>query len=191
MGNRAATVEIATKGSNAASKLSGALPFLSSRPVATETRLKVSGDKSQKYSSMMPSFGEFEKPQRCNFDNFNEKSETKSKMIVDSDGTAKLGIEPGMMGQRVCSVPAHVRATHGPDGATVLDILRGQMFRLNFVGSRILELLKQGLTDQEIADQLAREFGIERLAAEADRREFVQTLKKNHLLTGNDEGSLT
>jgi hypothetical protein len=79
MGNRAATVEIATKESNAASKLREALPFLSSRPVATETRLKVSGDKPQKYSSMMPSFRKFEKPQRCNFDNFNEMSERRGR----------------------------------------------------------------------------------------------------------------
>jgi hypothetical protein len=37
-----------------------------------------------------------------------------------------------------------VRSTHGQDGAIVLDIRQGQMFNLNFVGSRILELLKEG-----------------------------------------------
>ena len=37
-----------------------------------------------------------------------------------------------------------VRSTHNQDGAVVLDILHGQMFRLNLVGSRMLELLKGG-----------------------------------------------
>ena len=32
-----------------------------------------------------------------------------------------------------------VRSTHNQDGAVVLDILHGQMFRLNLVGSRMLE----------------------------------------------------
>lgn len=86
-------------------------------------------------------------------------------------------------------VPEHVRATHGADGAIVLNILHGQMFRLNFIGSRILELLKQGLEAPEIAEELACEFGIERVAAEADVREFLEALEKRHLLTVGTESS--
>lgn len=86
-------------------------------------------------------------------------------------------------------VAENVRSTHSQDGGIVLDILHGQMFRLNFVGSKILELLKQGCVETEIAEQLAREFGIDRATAEADVREFVETLVKHHLLTLRDGNS--
>ena len=43
-----------------------------------------------------------------------------------------------------------VRSTHNHDGAIVLDIKQGQMFNLNIVGSRILELLKSGSKSVEI-----------------------------------------
>ena len=47
-----------------------------------------------------------------------------------------------------------VRSSHNPDGAIVLDVQQGQMFNLNFVGSRILELLKSGSTESEIVDEI-------------------------------------
>jgi len=88
-------------------------------------------------------------------------------------------------------VAENVRSTHSQDGAIVLDVLHGQMFRLNLVGSKILELLKQGSSEPQIAEQLAREFGIDRAAAATDVREFVETLEKHHLLTVRDRNSLT
>jgi PqqD family protein of HPr-rel-A system len=94
-------------------------------------------------------------------------------------------------GFKIVRLADNVRSTHNHDGGIVLDILHGQMFRLNFAGSRILELLKQGSAEPEIAEQLAREFGIDRAAAEADVREFVETLEKHHLLTVRDGNSLT
>ena len=87
-------------------------------------------------------------------------------------------------------VAENVRSTHSKDGGIVLDILHGQMFRLNFVGSKILELLEQGFAEPEIAEQLAREFGIGRATAEADVREFVETLEKHHLLTVRNGNSI-
>jgi len=87
-------------------------------------------------------------------------------------------------------VAEYVRSTHSKDGGTVLDILHGQMFRLNFVGSKILELLEQGSAELEIAEQLAREFGIDRARAEMDVREFVETLEKHDLLTLRNGNSL-
>jgi hypothetical protein len=83
-------------------------------------------------------------------------------------------------------VGEHVRSTHSQDGGIVLDILHGQMFRLNFVGSKILELLKLGRTESEIAQQLMRDFAIERTTAETDVREFVEILEKQHLLIGRN-----
>jgi len=75
-----------------------------------------------------------------------------------------------------------VRTTHGQDGAVVLDIRQGQMFNLNPVGSRIVELLKSGNTELQIADQLIREFGIGRDVAEKDTHEFLQELKNHRLI---------
>ena len=51
-----------------------------------------------------------------------------------------------------------IRSTHGQDGAIVLDIHQGQMFNLNPVGSRILELLESGSAEAEIVEAISREF---------------------------------
>jgi PqqD family protein of HPr-rel-A system len=75
-----------------------------------------------------------------------------------------------------------IRSTHGQDGAIVLDIRQGQMFNLNFVGSRILELLKNGSTESAIADQLSRDFDVSRDIAEQDVREFIDALKEHRLV---------
>jgi hypothetical protein len=75
-----------------------------------------------------------------------------------------------------------IRSTHGQDGAIVLDIRQGQMFNLNFVGSRILELLKNGSTESAIADQLSQDFDVSRDIAEHDVREFIDALKEHRLV---------
>ena len=75
-----------------------------------------------------------------------------------------------------------VRSTHNQDGAIVLDVRQGQMFNVNFVGSRILELLKGGSTESVIVGEIGREFGVRRELAENDVREFLQNLKKYHLV---------
>ena len=74
-----------------------------------------------------------------------------------------------------------LRSTHNQDGAIVLDVRQGQMFNLNFVGSRILELLKSGSTESAIVDEISREFSVRRELAENDVREFLQNLKKCQL----------
>jgi len=80
-----------------------------------------------------------------------------------------------------------IRSTHGQDGAIVLDIRQGQMFNLNFVGSRILELLETGATESAIVDEISQNFTVDRDVAEHDVREFVESLKQHHLL--EDTGS--
>jgi hypothetical protein len=77
---------------------------------------------------------------------------------------------------------AQVRSTHNQDGAVVLDILHGQMYRMNLVGSRMLELLKQGYTEARIAEEISLEFGASRETVETDLREFFAHLEKHHLL---------
>lgn len=82
-----------------------------------------------------------------------------------------------------------VRSTHGQDGAIVLDIQQGQMFNLNLVGSRILELLESGSTESEIVDVISREFQAARNLVESDVREFLETLRTYNLVEdhGSDE----
>jgi Coenzyme PQQ synthesis protein D (PqqD) len=75
-----------------------------------------------------------------------------------------------------------VRSTHNLDGAILLDIRQGQMFNVNFVGSRILELLKNGSSESAITEQISREFDVGRELAESDVRQFLQALKKFHLV---------
>jgi PqqD family protein of HPr-rel-A system len=87
-------------------------------------------------------------------------------------------------------VPENVRIVHGPDGATILDIFQGHVFRLNCTASQILQLLNQGLTESAIAEQLAHEFGIERTKAEADVHELLAALGKHGLVTLHNFTSL-
>ena len=75
-----------------------------------------------------------------------------------------------------------VRSTHNQDGAIVLDVRQGQMFNVNIVGSRILELLKNASTESVIIDGISREFGVSHDLAENDVREFLHALKKSHLV---------
>ena len=72
----------------------------------------------------------------------------------------------------------HVRSTHNRDGAVVLDILHGEMYRLNLVGSRMLELLKDGFTNAQIADAISHEFGVARETVTADLEEFLRASGK-------------
>jgi hypothetical protein len=79
-----------------------------------------------------------------------------------------------------------VRSTHGQDGAIVLDIRQGQMFNLNFVGSRIFELINKGSGQPEIVDEIVREFGVSRHLAENDLQQFLDTLEKHRLVESTD-----
>jgi len=81
-----------------------------------------------------------------------------------------------------------VRSIHNQDGATVLDVRQGQMFNLNFVGSRILKLLKNGSAEAEVVGEISREFGVDRDLAENDVREFIETLKKCRLVEEHEPG---
>jgi hypothetical protein len=75
-----------------------------------------------------------------------------------------------------------VRSTHGQDGAIVLDVQQGQMFNLNRVGSRILQMLESGKTEPVITTQISQEFGMQEEIVRADLKEFVQMLTRYGLL---------
>jgi Coenzyme PQQ synthesis protein D (PqqD) len=75
-----------------------------------------------------------------------------------------------------------VRTTHGQDGAVVLDIRKGQMFNLNRVGSRIVELLKNGSDEPAIVETISAEFDVRKDTAERDVREFLHVLGERRLI---------
>lgn len=75
-----------------------------------------------------------------------------------------------------------LRSTHSRDGAIVLDIAQGQMFSLNLVGSRILELLEANTPEPVIADQISGEFGVTRDVVDRDLQDFVRTLLQRQLV---------
>ena len=64
----------------------------------------------------------------------------------------------------------------------MLDIHQGQMFNLNPVGSRILELLESGSTEVDIVEMVSREFNASREMVENDVREFIGSLKEQKLV---------
>jgi len=96
-------------------------------------------------------------------------------------------LNPAEWGSPMYRVSETVRSTHGQDGAVVLDIRQGQIFNLNFVGSRILELLETGATESAIVDEISQRFDVSKAVAETDVREFIESLKQHHLL--EDSGS--
>jgi coenzyme PQQ synthesis protein D (PqqD) len=75
-----------------------------------------------------------------------------------------------------------IRSTHGQDGAIVLDIRQGQIFNLNLVGSRILELLECGSTEEQITDAIRREFSADIETVRKDVADFLEELKANKLV---------
>ena len=76
-----------------------------------------------------------------------------------------------------------VRSTHGQDGAIVLDVQQGQLFNLNRVGSRILELLESGSAESDIVNVISRDFNSSREVVENDVREFIESLRKHKLVS--------
>lgn len=75
-----------------------------------------------------------------------------------------------------------VRSTHGQDGAVVLDIEQGQIFNLNLVGSKILELLESGSAETDIVRTISKEFNADQAMVASDVREFIESLKQHKLV---------
>jgi hypothetical protein len=75
-----------------------------------------------------------------------------------------------------------IRRTQTVDGGILLDIHHGQMFCLNVVGAKILELMQQGYDESRIADEISRDYQVPRDAVRTDVLEFIESLHKHHVL---------
>lgn len=83
-----------------------------------------------------------------------------------------------------------IRRTQTQDGEVLLDIHHGQMFCLNVVGAKILELMQQGHDEAHIADEISRSYGADKEMVRTDVREFLEALEKHHILQHGRAGSL-
>jgi PqqD family protein of HPr-rel-A system len=68
------------------------------------------------------------------------------------------------------------------DDTAVLDPATGDYTRLNATGSALWELLATPATAADLADRLAREFGLDRATAREDADRFVGMLRERGLL---------
>ena len=75
-----------------------------------------------------------------------------------------------------------IRRTETADGGILLDVHHGQMFCLNLVGSKILELLSRGYDETRIAEEISQSYGVASDIARSDVREFVESLHRHHIL---------
>ena len=75
-----------------------------------------------------------------------------------------------------------IRRTETADGGILLDVLHGQMFSLNIVGAKILELMQRGYDESRIADEISQDYGVNREVVRADVVDFVEILHKHHIL---------
>jgi len=75
-----------------------------------------------------------------------------------------------------------IRGTETVDGGILLDIHHGQMFCLNVVGAKILELMQRGFDETRIADEISCAYGANREVVRADVVDFIETLHKHHIL---------
>ena len=75
-----------------------------------------------------------------------------------------------------------VRATHGQDGAVVLDIEQGRVLRFNLTGSFILQCVQRGETESQIIDGISQRFCISRDLAKTDVGEFLHSMEQEGLL---------
>jgi hypothetical protein len=69
------------------------------------------------------------------------------------------------------------------DTAVLVDLSTNQIFELNRTGSRIWELLGEGVRPEGIAERLQQEFDVDAERADKEVDELVMALKGNRLIT--------
>jgi hypothetical protein len=79
-----------------------------------------------------------------------------------------------------------VRSTKTEDGRVLLDVRHGQMFSVNVVGSKILELLEQGWDEPRIAEEISRTYTVGIDVVHADIHDFIESLRKHEILSADD-----
>lgn len=89
---------------------------------------------------------------------------------------------PAFMQTKSLQVSPSVKATLTPDGAVLLDIRGGMCFPLDPVGTFIWQRLAEGLSVEDIAQQIVETYHISIQQALADVQGFTQQLLAQHLV---------
>lgn len=84
-----------------------------------------------------------------------------------------------------------IRSKRTQDGRIVLDICRGQMFCLNVVGSKILEMIEHGWDELRIAEEISRAYATNIAVVRPDVHDFIEALRNHQIVqTTNSNDSL-
>lgn len=75
-----------------------------------------------------------------------------------------------------------IRSTSAEDGRVLLDVHHGQMFSVNVVGSKILELIELGWDEPAIVVEISQRFATRIDVVTADVRDFIEALRKHKIL---------
>ncbi|MHC1776903.1 MAG: PqqD family protein [Lentimicrobium sp.] len=62
----------------------------------------------------------------------------------------------------------------------------GESFTVNPIGAEIIELLKEGMTDDQITEKLLKTYEIDRQTLQKDLHDFRDILKQHQLLDPNE-----
>jgi coenzyme PQQ synthesis protein D (PqqD) len=87
------------------------------------------------------------------------------------------------------TISTTIRRTQTQDGAVLLEIEQGQMFGLNPVGSKILELIASGCDEDEIARQVSAAYAADIDIVRADVREFLQDLSRHNIIQSGERAT--
>lgn len=82
----------------------------------------------------------------------------------------------------MCGISKSVRSVHDVDGGVLLDWKRGQMFYVNPIGSRILNLFNVGFNEAEMADTISQEFGADPGLAKEHIHAFLDQLRRHGVI---------
>lgn len=80
------------------------------------------------------------------------------------------------------AISSSIRRTQTPDGGILLDIERGQIFCLNVIGSKILDLLEEGHNEERIAEQVSAAYGTDIETVRTDVHDFLDALNRHEIL---------
>jgi hypothetical protein len=89
---------------------------------------------------------------------------------------------PRSLNRAMLNTSDTIRSTQTDTGRILLDVNQGQMFSVNVVGSKILELLEQGWAEALIADEISQAYAINIDVVRADVHEFIDALHKHRIL---------
>ena len=76
-----------------------------------------------------------------------------------------------------------LKTAHLDGEAIVLDTSSGRYFGVNELGARVLTLIENPVTMQEVCDTLAGEYAVERSRLEQDVAAFLSDLKAKNLVS--------